>query len=225
MIVPSRGRPSSVQAMAAAWHATGTVLNAALIWVIDRDDPEYDGYVDELIAHPWMRFAVLPVWKPMVPKLNEAATLFADEYDIVGFMGDDHQPRTYRWDLHIETAVGINTRIVYGRDGFQDAKLPTWWAMSSNIVKSLDRMVPADVAHLYCDNAVKALGEESGTLVYRDDIFIEHMHPVAGKAAMDAGYLRVNRAQQYERDANQYSRWVKGGGLASDVARVRELVH
>lgn len=68
-------------------------------------------------------------------------------------------------------------------------------------------MVPADVEHLYCDNAIKDLGEQADCLRYLPDVLIEHMHPVAGKAPMDAGYQRVNRREQYRTDRLAYELW------------------
>jgi hypothetical protein len=83
-------------------------------------------------------------------------------------------------------------------------------------------MVPAPVQHLYCDNAVLTLGEAANMITFLPHILIEHMHPVAGKSEWDPGYERVNRRQQYDRDAAAYRMWVEDG-LKRDATLLREL--
>lgn len=212
VIVPTRGRPESVARVAEAWLATGAVGRAQLIWVYDQDDSQADAYRRELKFWPWMRSGEMSQWMPLVPKLNMAARLAAAAFPVVAFMGDDHLPRSKDWDLAITGyAAATEPAIIYGRDGYKDEKLPTWWAMSASIVEALDRMVPADVQHMYCDNSIRALGEATGTLHYLPHVFIEHMHPAADKAKWDEGYRRVNRRQQYIRDQALYRTWLNEG--------------
>lgn len=230
MIVPTRGRPESVPRMGDAWEATGAVegqvfRGAHLYWIVDADDPTLGDYKREIDQFPWMQVASIPLWQPMVPKLNWAARQLATLHTQVGFLGDDHLPRSDHWAQRLAAemdSMPVGTGIVYGRDGYQDRALPTWWAMSSNIVKVLGRMVPADVQHLYCDNSMYQLGDKSGTLRYVEDVLIEHMHPVAGKAEWDPGHVRVNRPEQYIRDRLNFEAWVLGG-MDRDATLVREL--
>lgn len=223
VLVPSRGRPESVAKMADAWTETGAAGRATLTWIIDMDDPRYMDYLHELKFWEWMKRGVMTSWLPMVPKLNMAARLAAEASPTVGFMGDDHLPRSKNWDLAITGyAAATEPAIIYGKDGFQDEKLPTWWAMSSTIIKTLGRMVPAEVQHLYCDNAVMRLGEATNTLHYLPHVLVEHMHPLAGKSEMDAGYARVNRREQYDRDQGLYRDWLNTR-LDEDARLVREL--
>lgn len=231
MICPTKGRPEAIRRMGDAWEATSGGMQggpddaATLIWIVDADDPKLEDYWSELQMYPWMEVASIPEWRPMVPKLNWAARQCAQRFDKLGFLGDDHLPRSVGWSRLLAAAIDEqphSTGIVYGRDGYQDDKLPTWWAMSSNIVKALGRMVPADVQHLYCDNAVYQLGRASDSLVYRGDVLIEHMHPVAGKAGWDEGHLRVNRNQQYIRDRLGFEAWVLDG-LERDARLIADL--
>jgi hypothetical protein len=215
VIVPSRGRPESVARVAEAWRATGAYDCARLVFAIDADDPRHaDYYTCDLpdIGVPQVYFYVLPAWKPMVAKLNECAVAAVNvpnwQWQGVAFMGDDHLPRTPGWAAaYLEALRELGTGIVYGDDGIQGQRLPTQWAMTSDIIRALGRMVPADVEHLYCDNAIKDLGDLAGCLRYLPDVLIEHMHPVAGKASMDAGYERVNRREQYRKDRLAYELW------------------
>lgn len=230
MICPTKGRPEAVARMGHAWESTGAHVENAygsshLIWIVDADDERLAEYKVAIEEFEWMQVASIPSWMPMVPKLDWAARQLATQYTQVGFLGDDHIPRSDGWSARLAAVIEAmprGTGIVYGRDGHQDEALPTWWAMSSNIVRALKRMVPADVQHLYCDNAIYQLGAKSGTLRYLPDVLIEHMHPVAGKAEWDVGHVRVNRREQYLRDRLAFEAWVLDG-MWHDASLVAEL--
>lgn len=213
VIVPTRSRPQNVKPIVDAWNQTGAFGSADLTFVVDADDMEYERYKLALGQRPGVRMLSAPSWRPLVPKLNDAAMLYAGRffaYNAIAFMGDDHLPRTPMWaQTLIHNHATHADSIWYGQDGFQNQRLPTWWSMGVNVIRALGRMVPAPVQHLYCDNAVKELGERAGCLHYDERILIEHMHPIAGKAQMDAQYERVNRGQQYERDGEAFRRWLR----------------
>lgn len=233
MFVPSRGRPESVPRMVEAWLGTDAYRVASLVYVIDQDDPRYAEYQAQRLdfprdigTHPWVQFVAFPHWEPMVPKLNRAAkaTVEHGAWFALGFMGDDHVPRTVGWaQRYVDELENMGSGIVYGDDLFQGAKLPTQWAMTTDIVAALGRMVPAPVEHLYCDNAIAALGLELNRLQFMPDVVIEHMHPLAGKAETDDGYRWANSAMQYRRDEAAYKQWL-ATGLRDDVAVVRAAI-
>lgn len=223
VIVPTRSRPQNIGPIVDAWWETGAFGFADLWFVVDADDMSVDRYAAIVNGHVEANIEVLPEWMPLVPKLNLFATLLAKdgEYRNLAFMGDDHIPRTPGWAGRL---IGDHHRnpgwIWYGRDGFQDQNKPTWWSMDAENVRRLGRMVPAPVQHLYCDDAIKVLGDRAGCLGYDETIMVEHMHPFAGKARADDQYLRVNRAQQYERDGELFRSWVKDG-LERDAKLLR----
>lgn len=225
VVVPTRSRPQNVMPIIDAWHATGAFDVARLVFAIDADDIRYDTYLAALKSQLGVTVYVLPEWQPMVPKLDRVALELAAEFKAVAFMGDDHIPRTQRWaHMLVERHLSQWSRpqIIYGQDGLQDQRLPTWWSMDGRIIKALGRMVPAPVQHLFCDNAVKELGDKSGVLTYDQRILIEHMHPYAGKSKPDDQYVRVNRPQQYQRDGDLFRAWVRDG-LAADATIVRSI--
>jgi hypothetical protein len=187
-----------------------------------------------------VRTHIIPEWEALVPKLNKTAVGIRKEfgYPLLAFMGDDHVPRTPMW-AHTLIAVhraGIpvhrhsvepmarwaSPAIVYGRDGIQDKRLPTWWSMDGRLIDRLGRMVPAPVQHLYCDNAVKALGERINALCYLDEVLIEHMHPIVGKARMDMQYARVNSDTRYASDRAAFDGWVRDG-LDQDATLLADI--
>lgn len=218
IIVPTRGRPANVQKVIAAWDFTNAWDHADLVLAVDDDDPEIEGYRDLLAtfgAHdvdgvrlsPLKLFEV-PTWMPMVHKLNATAQALAGQYRVLGFAGDDHLPRTIGWAGRYLAALDeLGTGMVYGDDGYQGAKLSTEWAMTSDIVRELGRMVPADVEHMYSDVSLLELLQAAGCARYLPEVRIEHMHPIVNKAETDDQYKRVNSREQFHRDRVAYQRW------------------
>ena len=143
----------------------------------------------------------------------------------MGFMGDDHCPRTVGWDrAYLDSLQELRTGMVYGNDLLQGGKLPTQIAMTSDIVRTLGYMAPPALTHLYVDNFWLNLGNQVGCLRYLPDVIVEHRHPVAGKAKWDAGYARVNDSAIYERDEAAYGEYQRTH-LAADVTKVKALRH
>lgn len=223
VLVPTRSRPQNVAPIAEAWYRTGAFGVADLCFIVDADDMCREEYETEIRKHLQLQCVMMAEWQPLVPKLNRIAVQAAKDYPVVAFMGDDHLPRTQLW-AHQLVKEGLMKRpsIVYGQDGLWNERLPTWWSMSSDIIQTLGRMVPAPVQHLFCDNAVKELGEQSKTLVYLESVLVEHMHPVAGKGEYDEQYRRVNRASQYQSDGDLFRDWVRDG-LEADATLLRSV--
>lgn len=230
IIVPTRGRPANIRKVIGAWDFTNAWDHADLILVADADDPEIRGY-HEIIrdtmnpdtGEPLVRLMHVDEWRPMVHKLDLAAREMAELYWAVGFAGDDHLPQTIGWAARYLTVLReLGTGMVYGDDGYQGAKLSTEWAMTSDVVRVLGRMVPAPVEHMFCDNAVLELFTAAGAVRHLPEVRIEHRHPYAGKAASDQQYERVNSRDQMNRDRRTYQAW-QTGPMAAQVASVRAL--
>jgi hypothetical protein len=229
VVVPSRTRPQNVRRLVDAWRDTGALGVASMRVDIDADDPEFRGYLRLAESFPrGVRLAVGHRWRSLVWKLNRATRQECESYFALGFMGDDHLPRTQGWvQRYLDELHELRTGIVYGDDGYQHENTPTQWAMTSDICRALGgRMVPAPVDHLYCDDAVRDLGKLAGCLRYLPDVTIEHMHPSAGKAQRDEQYVRVNSQAQYGRDRPAYCAWresLDDEGLGSQAERVHSL--
>lgn len=232
ILVPTRGRPENIRKVISAWDFTNGWDHADLILIVDADDPELAGYralEEELAQGPdpsapiLLQLYQVPRWMPMVHKLDLAARELADRYWALGFAGDDHLPQTIGWaKRYVDVLQELGTGMVYGDDGYQGAKLSTEWAMTSDVIRALGRMVPARVEHMYCDNAVLGLFTAAGAVRHLPEIRIEHMHPVAGKARTDAQYERVNSRDQMSRDRAAYQTW-QATERAAHVQVVRAL--
>jgi hypothetical protein len=224
VIVPSRGRPEAVRALAQHFDATCTA-DTVIVPAIDMDDPTLEGYAELQQLPPHSRF-VGDVRQPngtMVSALNRAAFTASWGAFAVGFMGDDHLPRTHGWDTaYLEALSDLGTGIVYGDDLFQGRRLPTQCAMTADIVQALGYMAPPALTHLYVDNFWLSLGEQAQCIQYLPDVVIEHRHPVVGKARWDEGYQRVNDGAMYAKDSAAFADYCRTA-LAEDVAKVRAL--
>lgn len=219
VVVPSRGRPDAVAALWEAWRATvGEV--ASLVVYVDDDDPLRVDY----LAGPARHVVRCGPRRRLGPTLNQLAPELAHRYDAVGFMGDDHRPRTVGWDVRIAAELGrLGAGVVYGDDGFQHDRIPTAVAISSAIIRTLGYMVPPGMMHMYLDDFWRLLGESIGRLSYLPDMFIEHMHPQAGKGVWDDGYREVNASEVFQADRAAFDMFLHGRWPA-DLNRLRMML-
>jgi hypothetical protein len=194
---------------------------ASLLVINDSDDPELPGY-EQLGWGPGIQQIVGPPMR-VGPLLNAAAPRYAAACDVIGFLGDDHRPRTQDWDEMLAAHLSGQPGVAYGDDLFQREKLPTACMISSVLVRTLGYMVPSGMTHLYLDDFWKLLGKEAGNLVYDPDVVLEHMHPSAGKSAMDAGYQANNAAALYAADWIIYQDFLEHRWPA-DAARLHEVM-
>ncbi len=234
VVVPTRSRPHNVRPLLRAWRETGAFVDGAeLVFVYDNDDPLREQYLAAFATArddaPYDPFTWIDAAKheQLVPKLNKAAEYLrvTRQPYALGFMGDDHYPVTSGWVAeYLRELRDVGTGIVSCPDGHRPDDLPTQWAMTSDIVKALNgRMVPADVEHLFCDDAVRELGREAGCYRWRADLLIDHLNPYAGmRAPLDDQYRRVNAPEQYAKDRPAYRRW-KRDRLPADVALIAAL--
>jgi hypothetical protein len=221
VVVPSRGRPENAERLAQAFKDTGA--EADLYIVIDNDDPKWNEYAK---SENYKKLPADNKTGGCAKSLNTGAVLLLDItkyplYDYFVFMGDDHLPRTPGWDKAFIQALGTNTGIVYGDDLLQGANLPTAYGMTRDLVNELRGMTFPGCVHLFFDNFVKQLGLDLEYLKYLPDVIIEHMHPVAGKAEMDAGYERVNQPKWYEKDLLTLQRYLSDMEYAELVRKFR----
>ena len=222
VIVPTRGRVESCRELVAAFDET-CGEDTQLVFAVDRDDPEFAGYV-ELGELDGVTVYINDDLGSMNRALNGCAYYFRDRFAYLGFMGDDHRPRTDRWDQWVLDALNrMPSGVVYGNDLFQAHKLPTQVFMDSRIVRTLGWFAPPELRHMYLDNFWLELGRRLGTLTYLPDVVIEHMHPVAHKGEWDDTYKATNTSDVYQHDHAVFQQYVFDR-LDADVARIREVL-
>jgi hypothetical protein len=228
IVVPTRGRPGNLRELWAAFRETCTSRTMLLAYA-DEDDPELPGYralAEEVQAAgpaPGPEFfLVIGARLRLGPTLNLAVKHWAWSWPRMGFMGDDHRPRTGGWDTrYVEALDELGTGLVYGNDLIQGPNLPTQAAMTSDILLATGHMVPPGLIHLYADNAWLALGQALGAITYLPDVIVEHCHPIAGRAAWDAGYAEANDDARSDADRAVFEQW-RANDLTDWVRKIRE---
>jgi len=188
VIVPSRGRPQNIARLRQAWLDTARA--AALMVCVDDDDPTLPAYFELADASA---YNIAPR-EGLAGTLNRYARRQAERglFSHIGFMGDDHLPRTVGWDkLICEALDELGTGIVYGNDLFQGQNLPTAVFLTADIVRALGYMCPPGLKHMYLDNAWLAWGRGIDRIRYLPQVVIEHIHPHAGKGEPDGTYGEV----------------------------------
>lgn len=233
VLCPTRGRPARAAETLESFRKTARKLDSRLVFIIDRDDSCLAEY--KALGSEWTRRFGVDVDAPyfvtldaeetgdLVKATNAKIDRFWDRCDVFGHVGDDHLFRTEGWDVAIEEALAPKPGVAYGNDGIHGQAIPTAAFVSSVVVKALGWLALPTAHHLYIDNAWKTLGQRLGSLHYLPRVSIEHMHPLAGKAPMDAGYAKANEPAMYDHDRRAFEAWL-AGPIHDDIARVKAAI-
>jgi hypothetical protein len=206
-LVPTRNRVENALGLLSTWYDTTTDLDSGLLFIVGTEDPRIHTYLKKI---PQKHLITFPE-RGLVKALNYAVSQgYAEDYEAIGFMGDDHRPRTLGWDrFYLDNLRELGYGYVYGNDLLMGERIPTQVAISSSIIKALGFFGPPGFTHLNVDLTWKDMGEAIGKLRYLDDVIIEHMHPAAEKAENDSGYKWANSSEMVRLDGIEYERWKK----------------
>ena len=204
-LVPTRNRVENALELLDVFYNTTDLDSSGLLFIVGTEDPRFDEYVEKIPKNHLLTFPD----RGMVKALNYAVSCgYAEEYEALGFMGDDHRPRTYGWDsAYLGNLRELGYGYVYGNDLLMGERIPTQVAISSSIIRTLGFFGPPGFTHLNVDVTWKDMGEAIGKLRYLPDVIIEHMHPAVGKAEEDSGYKWANSAFMVKADEAEYARW------------------
>lgn len=201
VILPTRSRPDKT-AEAVELLQKNSVISDICV-AIDDDQSELYPRIEGVIyeVNPRLR---------MNGTLNLVANKYADKYETIFFLGDDHRTRTHGWDEKLyEPIKRRGYGLSYGNDLLQKQNLATAVMMSTNIIRIIGYMAPPKLIHLYMDNFWMNLGKALQCLDYVGNVTIEHMHYMAGKSEADEQYLDVNSSEMYETDKKTYLEYVQ----------------
>ena len=212
IIVPSLGRPQNAfRLLDQIQQTTAYEDNVAIVFAVESSDPtlpEYPGtHTMEVTGGS------------MVQALNEVAVQ-SDYYDYLAFLGDDTFPHAGWCPRIMEALQATPNSIVYGNDLIHGQGLPTSVFMDANIVRTLGYMAPPTLQQLFVDNYWKALGEHLGTLTYLNDVIIEHLHPLVGKAPSDASYEAAYSGDRWKQDEEGFN-WHMQTQFPKDLEKLR----
>lgn len=203
-LVPTRNRVENALELLEVFYDKSTEDSSGLLFVVGTEDPRLDEYLEYIPENHLLIFRD----RGLVKALNYAAPLYWDEYEAIGFMGDDHRPRTTGWDsAYLDELRELGSGYVYGNDLLMGERIPTQVAISSTIIKALGFFGPPRFWHLYVDNTWKDMGTGLGRIKYLPGVVVEHMHFTNGKSKEDSGYKHVNSEITVKHDWQEYCRW------------------
>lgn len=145
------------------------------------------------------------------------------DYDILGFVGDDHYCRTHDWQERVVKAFSNGALVVCPNDLFATPRICTAVFLDARIVKALGWFAPPCLNHLFCDNFWRDLGDGLKAFRYLPDVVFEHCHPFAGKGEWTESCRNVNRPEAYRRDYLAYSKYISLD-FQNDLRRVRGVL-
>jgi hypothetical protein len=216
VVTPSRARPHNVDRLWTAMQKTCKADTRLLIG-LDSDDetrpsyprgPKYmrqDGLQGKVVE--WINLlAVAAVLSPA---------------PAVGHFGDDCLPRTDGWDEKILAALE-KAPFAFGNDLSIErppGSLCTHLFMRSEVFRTLGYFGPPSIQHMWVDLAWMAWGEAAG-MTYLDEVVIEHLHFMEGKALYDASYHASRQQDRLEQDLRALWEYVRDG-LNADIQKLR----
>jgi len=203
LTIPVRGTPENVERMYDNLEDTG--YKGDVLWGLDEDDPDLEKLISvipegDYVIGPRLRFC---------GTLNAMAEKVWDKYDVITMGGSDHAPRTESFDDMVAESLEKNL-MCFGSDGIQGAGLATFCFARTDLIKEVGYFVTPEAKHLYVDNMLMDLGNGLNALEYLPNMFIEHLHPVAGKTEWTDLYRLNNSQETYSEDHQAYLRWQEG---------------
>lgn len=228
VVIASRGRPETVERTAVAFAETGAD-EVPIVYAVEADDPTLPAY--EAAVARWLAYGSIEtgLFGGFVAAVDETSRRVLADLDpfAITMLNDDHFPRTPGWHTTIVDALRNfhpALGMVYVEDGYQHNNLPDSWTVTGSWVRTLGRMVPARLGHLYADNAILDLATDVGCATYLPAVEIIHEHPVAGFGEWTDGHKRVNSKAQYAADRAVYRAWVKSRRRRDQADALREVI-
>jgi len=216
ILLPSRGRSHRIDECLES--LLENTVASDIIVCLDEDDANFYNRVDGVEYH----IGPKPTRIGLNEKLNRMLPLIVDKYDYIMWAADDTVAKTHGWDARLVAAIqNIPLGISYPNDLLQGKNLPSnGTCFDSRIPRTLGYLAPPTLFHLYMDNFWRLLGTELGTLVYCEDVILEHNHFVNKKAPLDTTYKQINSQQMYSLDSSAFNDY-RDNTLSRDLARLR----
>jgi len=218
VLVPSRGRPASVERLVRACALT-CAADTVLHFGFDEDDPELEANIAAAAGWP----------RTVAPRMGLAAwtNRLARKYTAEGLpppralasVGDDMRPVTAGWDRMLLDKLPAGGGFCYPDDKRRD-DIPEAVVISTPIVEALGWMALPQCAHWFIDNVWADLGRAAGCLVYCPDVTVEHLHPNVRPDVTRTDQTYHDAAGSFDADLAAYQSW-RLRRMRADAAVVR----
>lgn len=220
ILLATRGRPSQVERLFQSILDTADHPEAIEI-ILYMDDDDHESHT---INHPSLKLKKL-----IGPKISMGGMhrrcYEASAGNLIMIVGDDNVFRTRSWDTRVMEEFKRfpdDIGLVYCNDLIQGRNMCTAPFLTRKACDFMDSICPDDYTGEFIDTHILDVFTKLKywgyiRIAYLDDIVIEHLHYVAGKAAYDETY--ANKAPTNE-NRNLFFR------LDPDrVATARKIVH
>lgn len=174
LILPSRGRPTSLQ----EFFASSSPAEPGVV-LLDVDDASH--YATLTVPANWS--VVTGSRAPYSELCNRALALYPDE-PWYGCLGDDCRARPAGWDTHL-AQLATAGHIAYGNDLINYESPGAFWFLPGSLVRKVGWICYPEIKHLYSDTVWYDIGRALGILRYCPDIITEHLHFSTGKMPYD----------------------------------------
>ena len=209
MFVPSRKRANILEKLRTSFNKTSSGY-AELLVILDRDD-SHNYYKHHDIKYEIYDGEIGYAQE----KMNHFAVNYAKKYRYVGFIGDDNEFITQNWDeiAYNRLSSGGENSIGYLNDlmseqGRAQEKACRNVIMDSNIITKLDFMAPKCLRHFYNDNFWYNLGASLRTLVYFNNVKVNHNHYLNSRSEYDEVYEIAYSDNKMQEDSLRYSNYM-----------------
>jgi hypothetical protein len=194
--VPTRNRPGNLRKLYQSLaDTTDNLQNIELCFYVDEDDSVSLNVIQELAT----KMPCQCVIGEPAPDVRVATWHMHNELQKIGtgpyymFCADDVAFRTKGWDTKILKKFDEfpdKIALVYAPDGFQGGPVPvcTHGFIHKNWIDTVGYLFPPYFQIAYNDTWLTEIAEMISRRCYLTDVYIEHVHPAAGKAAWDHTY-------------------------------------
>lgn len=219
---PSRGRPELLERMVESFYKTRSE-NVDLVIYLDKDDPklkEYklrEGFNVNTVIRDRMNVA----------QIHNQIVFDNPGYGFYMPINDDITFISNEWDAILIEAIeekGAGWGIAFCDDstGNHRHNLPTFGAMSVNIINAIGHLYPLELRILYGDNFMFDLGRAIGRLFYCPKAIVNHQPPGVANSAFVPGDRRLSPTLVKE-DNLAYKKYIDTK-LDSDVQKIFEAI-
>ena len=204
--------------------------------ISDRSKLEYMFYVDSDDTFTQHYLGALAKQDPRVRPIIGDRIIFSEMFnkialqstgDILFMTGDDIVMRTTDWDLIVEkefSAVPDRLLVVSTRDGIQNEKIATHSFIGRPWVDTLGYLTLGIFPGDYVDNWLTDVARGVNRLIYKEEIYVEHLHPNIGKGQLDATYTDKFRQTAMHNTAVRYFTEEIQSLIRADVERLNNYI-
>jgi len=219
IILPTRNRPDNIKKWYDSYKENTSGISDVVIMadIDDDNDYSYTGFIIERNER-----------LNCIQKLNLAAEKYAQNYEIIGFLGDDTIIKTKDFDEKIYSKMSIDIiSMLFPNDnlpkGSEDCWVkPTHIFMTKELYNIIGYFAYPKMHHSFVDFAWHTIGNNLKTYIYAEDIIIEHRHPYYySDIKSDDVYNYAYEEKKTLNDKETYiNKWPKE--LKNIISRIRE---